>query len=524
MFFFLLLASLNSIFSIEIPIYYTHRINNISSIEILENVHSHFSLKNINFHSLFLMEGGLPTVKAIINNGSEVSNLLLDTGSPFIGFGNSNCSCSNQSFDFNYTNMKKIDSQLYYFEGSLINIDLTINQQINIQEFNVFSINSSNFNFLQFDGIFGLNLINSLKPKNTGSFIQNLIDKKLVENNNFILHNSNENNKNLIIGSDISNSENDNLTHCHSYLKQHEKSIKNYVYYNDYWICNLSNIYFGEIDNFNSTITTNDFAIFSTGINYIVAPYKYISLIYNSFFFKFYKKECHEISEESIYTEHFSIICKADNLNLDDFQSFNLIFNGISYKIPPQDMFLKIQGSTGRFYYIFRVLFTFTENFEWIIGQPFLKQNELIIFDNDNLKIFFKNKQMKNFTKFVKDIKVEDVSISTQTIIIIGTLVAVCTVAFLTYIFRTFCCEDEYYEVQEDEVEIKVFKGADSKEIEILTKRLEKNEITVKELPQKSIIENNVTTTNLYGNTTDAKMVPKPIDILMELNKTGFSK
>jgi hypothetical protein len=418
--------------------------------------------------------------------------------------------------------VKKIDSQLYYFEGGLINIDMTMNQQINIQEINIFSINSSNFNLSQFDGIFGLNLINPLKPKNTGSFIQNLIDKKLIQNNNFVIQNSNENNTNLNIGSELSYPENDNLTHCHSYLKQHKKSLKNYVYYNDYWICNLSNIYYGEIDNFNSTIQINDIAIFSTGINYIVAPYKYISLFFNTFFNKYYKKECHEITEESIYTEHFSIICKADNLKLDDFQSLNLIFNGISYKIPPQDMFLRIQSSTGSFYYIFRILFTFTENFEWIIGQPFLKQNELIIFDNDNLKISFKNNQKRNFTKFVKDIKVEDISISTQMIVIIGTLVGVFTIGFLTYIFRSFCFEEEYYEVQEDEVEIKVFKGADSKEIEILTKRFEKKNVDVMELPQKSIIENNVTTTNLYGNTTEAKMVPKSVDILMKLNKIEF--
>ena len=505
---------------LEIPLYYSTSSETLSNITLEKDLSSSISLININFHSLFLLQGGLPTLKLGLGNLSSIYTLLFDTGSHYLALPNLNCSCSINNYDNKdyFKEKMKLRNVMFNFEGGLSRLNLSINN-LNMSNFDYFAINQSDMTFSNFDGILGMNLFNKNLQSSSSSFINELYDYKALNKRNFLIKKSLDNEFMLNFDSDILSSLNQtNFTFCNTMMDEHH--FDNLIYSNQNWQCNLSNIFFGNDENFSSSIRINDYAGFSTGINYIVAPYKFLSIFLNIYFKG--NKDCHKIYDGSLFEQRFSIICLSDNITFSDFDSMSLVFNGYSYIIPSRDLFMKIKGENQKNYYLFRVVFALTDNSKWIIGQPFLKQNEIILFDYDDLKIWFKNENKHNYSSKVSDIKETHVNNATLNIsIIYGTLIIISIVVIVFYVLTSFCSSSIDYSINnnEDEIELelKVFKGL-KEQNEENSKSNNDNDFLKENQKSVSYI---AATTNLFLNASEVNMNPgKVSQIFQNFNKS----
>ena len=280
-------------------------------------------------------------------------------------------SCENKIIKFfpkdsssiKYITEEKKDFPYHCKEGLLISEKITLNKKP-IENFNLGLANKLSNNAKEMSGEIGLKLnkiYNNILENAT--FIQQLKEKKIIDNYSFYLKYTGEDEGEFIIGNYPHEY---NKSYDERYLKLGKIGASN-VYKFPEWEIEFDNIYSG-----NNDISYQKIGDLFYEYGLIIGTRTYYEDInYNYFKYLIENNTC----SQTILMDYFVFICDK-NLNLNYFPLLNFVLKNINFNFTfnGHDLFYEFKD-----YLYFQIIFTRSSSVRWILGKQFFQKYQIIL-------------------------------------------------------------------------------------------------------------------------------------------------
>lgn len=323
------------------------------------------------------------TLTLCLGTPPQCFNLAYDTGSYFIWV-------PDESLGSFYKNYFDPDNSATFLEEVIeVNSNETDGKIIGYEAVDTLSLNESNphnryfFNFvvaqsfyyssINADGNLGLarnytHPINSVSDDSTidrFSFLEMLYNLNIINQNVFYHRYKDDQTGELIIGEKVKLESNEYMFKCKC-VNRNDLPQR----FNDFWNCKLDKMTLEGVEN----ALENNYAIFSSAEQYIIAPYRIGIRIMERY--KNYDQDDCLISSQ----EDYQLECKY--FDFSSLPSLSFQFGDYKMEIPASQLFIKVKDG-----YVFAVKASSNYKF-WIFGDIALRQ-QAMVFDKDNDMIGF---------------------------------------------------------------------------------------------------------------------------------------
>ena len=274
------------------------------------------------------------------------------------------------------------------FKGKINKNNIEINENIKLNEIEFIELNKNDFfnkiiNFNDnINGILSFSRINI----NDEDYNENLILSKLYNKNiidSFSLK-FNFNSNTLLIGSIDSFQSEEFTTNCMLY--NNDKDIYDKFSCKSFYIIFNTNFFDSKEDN--SYLKSSFYILFEPLINNIIFPLSIINEFIEKLLTKNYKNFC-EIKDLNNEDIKYLICLKSEIIKIIQNIYFYIIINGFGYKINGENLFIEYDEN----YYKLDILFIENNNYI-VLGKIFLNNLNEIIYNINNKKIYFNNKNL----------------------------------------------------------------------------------------------------------------------------------
>ena len=328
---------------------------------------------------------GLNTYKINVQIGTPPQNFsfLYDLGSIETVVAGVNCTnCinrnlfneTNSSTFTNYQSRHTIDYIISKIQGNFAKDSFSLANFSTILNFVVFDSFTNNFG-VNFDGILGMEH-NYRKFGYNSSILEQLFSKTVISKKIITQKILNVTNGLLIIG-DTPDEISNNIENYSTCSLSSSTDVK--------WNCALQSIFLGnQSSNILSLVNssqTYQTTFFSTINNFILANNSTLGYFSQTYFGNNTKNGLCNIYN---YSGYLVFMCNKTGFNLSYFQDVNFVLDGYGYKVYARDLFVEISSPNQ----IQFLIYFSPNNTEWIIGQPMLK-NYQVVFDGEMDQIGF---------------------------------------------------------------------------------------------------------------------------------------
>ena len=275
------------------------------------------------------------------------------------------------------------------FKGKIYKNNIEINDNIKLNEIEFIELNKNDFfnkiiNFNNnINGILSFSRINL----NDEDYNENLILSKLYDKNiidSFSLKFNFNNSNTLLIGSIDSFQSEEFTTNCMLY--NNEEDIYDKFSCKSFYIIFNTNSF--DSNEENSYLKSSFYILFEPLINNIIFPLSIINEFIEKLLTKNYKNFC-EIKDLNNEDIKYLICLKSEIIKIINNIYFYIIINGFGYKINGENLFIEYDEN----YYKLDILFIENNNYI-VLGKIFLNNLNEIIFNINNKKIYFNNKNL----------------------------------------------------------------------------------------------------------------------------------